>query len=272
MKRKKNQFDALAIIVAIVIITAIVFYFWMRRQPEGEPLPEEAKVLKPRIKGNMKISSFATSKKLLAGEVYFDHRVTFYCLARYDADGTVKPPKGFFTATHKKRAKKIEWEHALPAEHFGRNFAEWTRGAPSCRDGKGKTYKGRKCAEKANAEFGYMVSDMYNLYPAIGAVNAVRSNLPYAEIGETSRYTFGSCPMTIEDGKAEPPPYTRGAIARTYLYFDAAYPQFAMSKAQRKLMERWNDEYPADEWECERAARIERIQGNANPFVKEKCE
>ena len=29
--------------------------------------------------------------------------------------------------------------------------------------------------------------------------------------------------------------------------------------------------YPVDAWECLRAKRIERIQGNENPFVKEAC-
>lgn len=45
-----------------------------------------------------------------------------------------------------------------------------------CITNKGKAYKGRKCANKANAEYRYMQADMHNLFLAIGAVNAMRSN------------------------------------------------------------------------------------------------
>ena len=38
-----------------------------------------------------------------------------------------------------------------------------------------------------------------------------------------------------------------------------------------KLMTAWDKMYPVDAWEYLRAKRIERIQGNENPFVKEAC-
>ena len=36
-------------------------------------------------------------------------------------------------------------------------------------------------------------------------------------------------------------------------------------------MEAWNRMYKPDEWECLRAKRIERIQGNENHFVTDAC-
>jgi hypothetical protein len=33
----------------------------------------------------------------------------------------------------------------------------------------------------------------------------------------------------------------------------------------------WSKSDPVDEWECERAKRIEKIQGNRNEIVREKC-
>ena len=116
-----------------------------------------------------------------------------------------------------------------------------------------------------------MQADMYNLYPAIGAVNAMRSNFNYAMLaGEPS--TFGTCEMKIADRKAEPPARARGQIARTYKYMQDAYgPRNHMSRQQDQLMQAWDKQYPVDKWECTRAKRIEALQGNENKFVKEPC-
>jgi deoxyribonuclease-1 len=125
--------------------------------------------------GNQTIQSFSKAKKALENKVYFDHRETIYCSAKFDSKKNVIPPKGFFTEKHKKRAKRIEWEHVVPAENFGRTFSEWREGHPQCVNSKGKSFKGRNCASKVNEEYRLMQSDMYNLFPAIGAVNAIRS-------------------------------------------------------------------------------------------------
>jgi deoxyribonuclease-1 len=217
--------------------------------------------------GNTTNDSFARSKKML-GQVYADHRITFYCGAEYDAQGNVTLPDGIVIPI--KRANRIEWEHVVPAENFGRAFEEWRDGSPECVDNKGKEFKGRKCAEKVNAEYRLMQADMYNLYPAIGAVNAMRSNYNYAMLpGEPA--TFGSCEMKIADRKAEPPARARGQIARTYFYMQDSYSRYHMSKQQEQLMGAWDRQYPVDAWECTRAKRIESLQGNENRFVKQPC-
>lgn len=221
--------------------------------------------------GNTTNDSFSRAKKML-GQVYADHRVTFYCGATYDAQGNITLPDGFETPKHEKRADKIEWEHALPAENFGQAFPEWREGSPECVDNKGKEFKGRKCAEKVNPEYRLMQADMYNLYPAIGAVNAMRSNFNYAMLaGEQP--TFGACEMKIADRKAEPPARARGQITRTYFYMADAYgPRYHMSRQQEQLMGAWDRQYPVDAWECTRAKRIEALQGNENRFVKQPCQ
>lgn len=221
--------------------------------------------------GNQTIQSFSKAKKLLKNVVYANHNETFYCHGIFDDNNNVILPEGFSTPSHEQRAKKLEWEHVLPAEHFGHAFSEWRDGNKDCIDKKGKLFKGRKCAEKTNEEFRFMLCDMYNLYPAIGAVNAIRSNIAYDELENISS-SFGSCPFKIGKNLVEPPSYTRGSIARTYLYFDAEYPKYHMSDSTRKLMSAWDKLYPVNEWECERAKRIEKLQGNENTFVKSKCE
>ena len=94
--------------------------------------------------GNESNDSFTTSKRLLEREVYADHRVTVYCGYEFDEDKRICLPEGFTTTKHKKRAGRMEWEHAVPAENFGRAFREWREGALVCVDSKGKPYKGRR--------------------------------------------------------------------------------------------------------------------------------
>jgi len=62
----------------------------------------------------------------------------------------------------------------MGTRNFGRTFKEWRDGNAQCVNSKGKSFKGRRCAEKVNKEYRYMQADMFNLYPAIGAVNALR--------------------------------------------------------------------------------------------------
>jgi deoxyribonuclease-1 len=225
----------------------------------------------PTLAANQEIQSFSKAKKLLEKKVYNNHRVSLYCGAIFDAKKKVTPPEGFSTTKYIKRAKKIEWEHVVPAENFGRTFSEWRDGHSQCVNSKGKTYKGRKCADKANAEYRIMQADMFNLYPAIGAVNALRSNYNFTMLpGESS--DFGACAMKIDSRKAEPPEAARGRIARTYLYMEGAYKRYGMSKAQRQLMTAWDKMYPVDAWECARANKIALVQSSHNEVVKSRCK
>ena len=222
--------------------------------------------------GNESNDSFNKAKKTLEQQVYYDHRVTLYCGATFDEKKKVTLPEGFTATKHAKRAEKVEWEHVVPAENFGQTFAEWREGDAQCVDNRGKAFKGRKCAEKTNKDYRYMQADLYNLYPAIGAVNALRQNYNFQMLpGE--KPDFGSCEMKIADRKAEPPVRARGQIARTYKYMADAYgPRYKMSRQQVQLMDAWDKMYPVDQWECTRAKRVERLQGNENMFVKSPCQ
>jgi deoxyribonuclease-1 len=116
-----------------------------------------------------------------------------------------------------------------------------------------------------------MQSDLYNLFPAIGAVNAMRSNYNFTMLPD-ERSDFGSCQMKIDNRKAEPPITARGRIARTYFYMEQAYSRYSMSKSQRQLMSAWDKQFPVSSWECKRAKRIEKLQGNVNNVIKTRCE
>jgi deoxyribonuclease-1 len=225
----------------------------------------------PSLAANQEIQSFNKAKKTLEKQVYNDHRITLYCAATFDAQKKVTAPRGFTTTKYVKRAKKIEWEHVVPAENFGRTFSEWREGHKLCIDRKGKSFKGRKCAEKVNTEYRYMQADMFNLYPAIGAVNALRSNYNFTMLPSV-KSDFGSCAMKIDNRKAEPPNTARGRIARTYLYMNDSYKRYNMSKSQRQLINAWDNMYPVNPWECARAKKITQIQKSQNVVVKSRCE
>jgi len=216
-------------------------------------------------------ATFAQAKRVLAREIYHDHRLTVYCGAEYDERGQVSLPEGFITPGYAARAARIEWEHLVPAENFGRNFAEWREGHEKCVDTRGRAYRGRRCAGRVNQEYRAMESDMNNLAPAIGAVNAMRRNYDFAPLPGRPN-TFGLCPMKIYQRRAEPPPTARGLIARAYLHMSLTYPGYSLGADQQELMLAWNRQYPPDEWECTRARRIAARQDRPNVFTISACE
>ena len=221
--------------------------------------------------GNTTNDSFNTAKRMLEHQVYFDHRMTIYCGAKFNAQKRVTLPAGFTAAAHEKRATRVEWEHAVPAENFGRAFPEWRDGHPECVNRNGKPFKGRRCAEKVNMEYRHMQADMYNLFPAIGAVNAVRSNKQYSTL-PGSASAFGSCPAKVDGKRFEPPDRAKGQAARAALYMADSYPKYRLSRQQLQLFEAWDKMYSVDAWECTRVKRIEKLQGNENARVKEACQ
>ncbi|GBC64129.1 endonuclease I [Desulfonema ishimotonii] len=228
-------------------------------------------------KGNVQYESFTKVKDLLLKKVYSDHRYTFYCGCKFDKNKKVacKTGKG-------KRATAIEWEHIVPASRFGQTFSSWkTYRSWGCKVPavirkilpiKCSKLSGRQNARRVSAEYRRMESDMYNLVPAIGYVNQKRSNYPYTVIPGEKR-DFGRCDFEVENKTVEPMPGVRGNIARTYFYMNDAYPgRNIISPDEKKLFLKWAEDDPVDEWECKRGRRIERLQGNVNPFVKGVCQ
>ena len=162
--------------------------------------------------GNTTNDSFNKSKKILERVIYKEpeHRIDIYCGCQYDEKKVVDFNScGYKPERDNQRARRIEWEHVVPAEAFGQSFREWREGHPDCVDSKGRSFKGRKCVEKVNLEFRKMQSDMYNLYPAVGEINGLRSNYSMAMI-PGNQYRFGECRTKIEDRKIEPRPEVRG--------------------------------------------------------------
>jgi endonuclease I len=75
-------------------------------------------------------NSFSKAKRNLKKQVYNDTvlpRNTFYCGCDYSDKKVVDNKKCGFQHNNKyvSRSKKIEWEHVVPAEAFGKSFIEW---------------------------------------------------------------------------------------------------------------------------------------------------
>lgn len=215
-------------------------------------------------------TSFSKSKKLME-QVYYNNMFSFYCNCQYSYQITDKSIKavvdnkscGYMPRKNQKRGKYIEWEHVVPAWAFGNTRKCWRE--EICTDKYGNKYKGRKCCTKIDKVFKAMEADMYNLYPAVGELNADRKNYKYGIIpGEERKY--GACDFEVADKLVEPKENIRGDIARTYFYMEKTY-NVPISDKQRKLFEVWDKQDKIDEWEIIRAKRIEKIQGNRNTFV-----
>jgi deoxyribonuclease-1 len=176
---------------------------------------------------------------------------------------------GYKVQSNPKRARRLEWEHVVPAEAFGQSFAEWRVGVPKCAR-HGKMKKGRKCAE-TNIEFQKMESDLYNLFPEIGELNGLRSNYSMAQIsGPTGR--FGGCAVKLLDRKFEPQDSAKGVVARTYMNFENKYPgRRVVSGKNKKLFEAWDKEHPVSDLECRRWRAFEPINGYSHLFAS-RCK
>ncbi|MBC7660852.1 MAG: endonuclease [Chitinophagaceae bacterium] len=158
------------------------------------------------------------------------------------------------------RAKRIEWEHVVPASYFGKQFVEWRKGDVSC---TGRATRGRECARRASPAFRQIESDMYNLVPAVGELNRARGDSSYGIIPGEPR-EFGACDFETFSKITEPRPEIRGDIARIYFYMDVRYPQFQIvNSMNQNMLEEWAEADPIDQAEATRLQKIEDIQGNS---------
>lgn len=138
------------------------------------------------------------------------------------------------------------------------------------------------------AREGRAMSDMHHLFPSRVAVNAARSNSPFAEIPDeqTARWYYrdqelNSIPANHIDAyseylsdRFEPREDKKGDIARAMLYFYTIYRAEALVadplffQRQRATLLAWNQQDPPDDVEQSRSEAIALYQdGKPNPFI-----
>src|SRR5690349_13292275 len=95
-------------------------------------------------RGNLRIANFTEAKRI-AHQIHKDYPYTTYCHCRYDNKSVDLRSCGYKVQSDARRAARLEWEHVVPAEAFGKSFKEWREGSQVCLR-KGHAFKGRKCA------------------------------------------------------------------------------------------------------------------------------
>ena len=228
-------------------------------EQDGDIFEEDVATLETQSFGLQSSYSFDRSKRLLATEVYTDHLLAFYSGCRYrlylKKFVPVASSCGFQYRKSKSRSERIEWEHIVPAWHFGHQLRCWQDG-------------GRLHCRTSNEKFRQMEADMHNLVPAIGEINGDRSNYKYSMISGEPRAYGAPVNMEIEfkSRTAEPPESVQGDIARTYFYMAERY-GLQISNQQKQLFIAWNNLDPVDSWERQKNQRVKAIQGDENTFV-----
>lgn len=235
----------------------------------GPPAAVSSQVLAPR--GNLAIASFDHAKMHLR-ILYAEHPETLYSGCAFSPNLTIDYSRCAYRPRRQTaRAHRVEWEHVVPAEAFGQAFIPWRLGDPACLSSHGRPYRGRRCAQKVSAAYRHIEGDLYNLYPEIGELNQIRSNHPMDAI-EDPNAALAPLQVRSTSRAFEPRPEVKGDVARTYLYMQQAYPGLGiLSGKRKKLLQAWSSMDPVDAWECQRAFRIEAIQGNVNHPVKDAC-
>lgn len=198
--------------------------------------------------------SFSGSKRLLK-KIYAEHQQTFYCDCTYsyanrgnmiDRDSCGYLPRNPKTKKGKdnQRARRIEWEHVMPAENFGRHLPCWKEG-------------GRRHCREVSATFREMEAEMMNLVPAIGELNGDRSNYRYSPFAPVPGQ-YGECRFQVDfkARRAMVRPEIRGDIARIWFYMSRKY-RIPLSKQERRMMEVWDREDPEDAWEKRKRELVE---------------
>lgn len=210
---------------------------------------------------------FSHAKRQMDRIYYGDLRVTVYCGCRYESNrkpnGIDFAECGFAPRKNADRASRIEWEHVVTAHNIGLSRKCWHK-VPG--------RSARKNCEETDPEFALMEGDLHNLLPSIGEVNGDRSNFMYSQWTNSPEPMYGAC-LSIVDFKAkkfQPREEVRGMLARISLYMEKTY-GITLSKERRRLFEIWDRLFPVNAWECERDARIFKVQGDHNPFVHERC-
>ena len=238
-----------------IIVNGKIYYM----QQDGDLYDEDVATIDDEVFGAKgERYSFGKSKRLLATKIYPKHQKAFYS----NCDYVVKEKKliplpktcGFHYRKNKNRSERIEWEHIVPAWHFGHQLHCWQNG-------------GRMTCRNQNSKFKQMEADMHNLVPAIGEINGDRSNFRYGMI-EGEKRLYGKVDMEIlfSNKKAEPRAEVRGDIARTYFYMRDRY-GLRISHTQEKMLIAWNNLDPVDRWEKKKNQIVKEIQGDENMYI-----
>ena len=195
-------------------------------------------VLSACIEGVAAIKDYREAKEVFWENLY-PNGYTIYCNKK-------------FTAFWR---EDINVEHVFPMG--------WVKNALQCGT--------RNECRKNSDLFNKIEGDLHNLYPSISHLNYERQSYRFGEVKGEKRHYGEQCDFEVNKQKrvAEPRAAVRGELARSMLYMEHQYRDVGLTlfNKQAALMLQWHDIDPPSKEEMERNDRIEKLQGNRNPFI-----
>lgn len=214
----------------------------------------------PLAQAKDKVISFSSAKKKLYKNVFNNSGRTIYC----DCDWSKKKTdlsscglQSYFPKKQRKRAARTEAEHIIPASWYlkvGHNLRACAAEAKTL----GKSP--RKHCQKTDRDYKQAHNDLVNLWPAVGQINADRSNKPFVSSAKSKVKKYASCDIEIGSRGIAPSDDRKGDIARIAFYMEAKY-SILYSKRQRKLFEEWDALDPVSDSEIAHNKRVVKAQG-----------
>ena len=122
--------------------------------------------------------------------------------------------------------------------------------------------------QSKGAKFFPAQGDLHHLYAASKESNSKRENFPFCIVFDTSWEKQGSrvgFDKNLQDC-FEPVDKHKGNVARAMFYFSVRYKK-EIKDNQEPIFRAWNKLDPVDSFERLRNDKIEKLQGNRNPFI-----
>lgn len=120
-----------------------------------------------------------------------------------------------------------------------------------------------------SAPKGVQKSDLHHLFPADSVMNSKRGNMRFGDVdGKSVELKCSESRLSAGPGRPhfEPPDAHKGNVARALFYFAVRY-NMSITPEEEDALRDWNRRDPVDPEERERNDKIEKIQGNRNPFI-----
>ncbi len=125
--------------------------------------------------------------------------------------------------------------------------------------------KNRRECHSNIEKFRRMEADLHNIYPVWSSLLTHRYDLAFAEI-EGEDWRFEDCDFEWNASVVEPRTLARGNVARSILYMVTRY-DLPISTENLELLKKWHMEDLPSTQEKVRNERIEKIQGQRNPYI-----
>jgi deoxyribonuclease I len=209
-------------------------------------------------------SSFSSPKSKSikkAKELYEIHPFTFFCEKPIDVDGTTLTRHCDLCPSF---PINVTWMNIIPTKRLAKDRVCYSHKV--CRNKKGEPSKGIMCCREIDDDFVEMESDLHNIAPEDPSLSRLNLSNTIALVDKRKGQFVCDFRFDHSAKQIQPPPQSRGTLARTYLYFESTY-GLVLSDDEKNLFIQWHYAYPADAWEKERSAQIYAQTGKLNAWV-----